>query len=177
MILKYKIHYILLLVLFLFSCNSITLKDITTQEGVYIYKNNKKPVNGKVTDYFENGKLSCEANFKNGIIGDFISYGFQREIIGTSKYSTFISKNDRIKQENNIIRLAISNSTEGNYEFVNLFVVFKQQSKLNYELLGNQLLGLVKNNGFDSEKIETIYFCLGELEPPFYEVKTKDIKK
>ena len=109
MILKYKIQYILLFVLFLFSCNSSTLKDITTQEGVYIYKNNKKLVNGKVTDYFKNGKLSCEANFDNGIIGDFISYGFQGEIIGTSKYSTFINKNNIIKQENNIIRLTISN--------------------------------------------------------------------
>lgn len=178
MIIKHKKISTFILILFLYSCKESKLNDIITQDGIYIYKKNRKPVNGRITDNFENGKLSCEIDFKNGIpVGDFISYGYKGEIVGITKHQIVSKDTNGIYDANNIERLCITNYLEDKNEIIDLDVVLKQKSVLNYELLTVQLLDLVKLADFDVTKIETVYFCLGELERPFYELKTKELKK
>ena len=174
MIFKNKIFYVSLLVFSLYSCKEITSKDITTKDGLYVYKEDETLVNGSINDYFDNGRLSCTLHLENGIPSSYISYGYQREIIATSKFTIILKTNDEIWQKNKIARLSISNDKEGDYETTDLCIVLKQQLTLNYPELAQQILQLDKKYGFDSKKIDKVYFGLGEIGPSYlYEMKVE----
>lgn len=178
MSIKINSLYIFLFMCTLCSCNESTVKDITPQNGIYIYKTNNEPVNGVIVDYFDDGKISFSLNFTNGIPnGESISYGHSGEVIGTTKHRIINKDSSDVFRMYDIERLCITNYLEGANEIVDLNVVFKQKSTINYDLIVPQLLDLLKIYDVDVKKIETIYFSLGELEPSFYEIKTANLRR
>ncbi len=182
MIKKIKLIGVFILVFFLSSCNNTNFDEITPKVGIYIHKKNQKPVRGRVISFFENGKLSCEATFEDGIpVGDFLSYGYQGEKISISKHTIIKTDNNEICRQKSITRLTISHTDEGENDvksqWEDLFIVFEQKIDLNNESSKALLLELNKSFNLEANKFENVYFCIGEYDPPFYEIKYHENKK
>lgn len=182
MIFNIKTFYLILIfyfVLFFCSCTKGKLKDITIKDGFYVYYRNNELANGFFLDYFQNSsKVSCSFNLKNGIpIGEYTSYGYQGEVIATSKYSPIGSNVGDDFNKLNIVRITITDSKEGDYKFLDLNIVFKSKPTLDYTQLATNIFDILKKRNLDINKFETIYFRLGELERSFFEIKTSGIGK
>jgi hypothetical protein len=119
-----KIYFILLLsVLSACGCSRVLVDDLVVKENKF-YKVSVIPYSGYAYTWFEDGGISNEIHFKDGVpSGDFTVYGQDGEIVQTGTYKPVNLDLEAMGDLKNIKRLNICETYEGEFNFLDIFLV------------------------------------------------------
>lgn len=159
------------LIMLLDSCKPLTkpMSDLSIIDYKYYKKKPQKLFTGFAVEKFKNGLISSSTEIKEGIPnGSWYDYGYKGEVIHEGKFLP-VQLQEPLITEKNIERLNISFWKEGDYSFIDVYIVsqkiFKEglsdtaKFKKDIEQLLRQ-----KNMLSKTDSINQLKIVKGELE-------------
>ena len=121
-----KIYFVTISsIILLVSCRYSTelVSDLVINKYKYYYKGTNKLFSGVALTKFENGLISSSTEIKDGIPnGKWFDYGYNGEVIHEGKFVP-VKLQEPLIMEKNIERVNISFYKEGDFSFIDVYIV------------------------------------------------------
>lgn len=120
--------YLLLIGAYACSPKEVLLNDLDWSHSEYYYKG--APFTGIGVSKFENGNVSNEIRFQNGVPnGEWKAYGYGGEIVQEGTYHPILFKDSAGLSGGDINRLNVCTTIEGAKEFYDGFIILEEPAK------------------------------------------------